>query len=132
MCPEGAPLEQLAIKNKDKLAGEEDFVFAELLEEAKKEFALGHDDMYISNQFAEQGVDDETIDKVLLEVKGLRNRINKQEGKRTVVYGLSFILVGLGATYFSTRWSSPVGYILWALPVFGVVATVKGISKIVG
>ncbi len=114
------------------MAEKENVVFEELVDEATKQFALGHDDTYISNQFAEQGIDGDTIDKVLLQINGIRKAIDRQDGVKRIVYGLSFIVVGIVATYIASHWEAPVGYVLWALPVFGVVSTVKGISKIVG
>lgn len=106
--------------------------FNTLFEKAKGFYAAGYDDIYIANQFAEQNVNDDVIDAVLKKIKEIRKTETKTIGKKQILYGISFILFGLGITWLTYNLDIGVAYIMWGLPIVGVFYTIKGISNIAG
>ncbi len=106
--------------------------FEELKEQAIKYWRSGFDEVYIVNQFAEKGVDNNTIDRVIYDVKKVKKAEMRGSGVKLFIYGLSFIIVGLGLTWWSTNWDFEYIFILWGLPVFGVMTAIKGLGRILG
>ncbi len=103
--------------------------FESLLNEAKTMYALGRDNTYIELQLAEKGIDDTTIDKIIVEIKRLRKSGQRNSGLKEIIYGLSFIAVGFVFTLLSFLKDSPVQYVLWGLAVSGLLLFTKGLSK---
>jgi hypothetical protein len=106
--------------------------YEEVLEKANRYFIEGRDEAYMKFQFAEQGLDDKIVDAVLLEIKKLKKGVNKNIGSKLLICGLSFIAMGILATCFSYSSDSPIKFVVWGVPILGVIFTVRGISKIIG
>lgn len=106
--------------------------YNEVLDRATRYYAEGRDEVYMKMQFAEQGVDDKIVDEVLLEIKKLNKGVHKSIGLKFLIFGSSFIAVGLIVSYLTYTWESPIRFVLWGLPISGVIITVRGISKIIG
>ena len=103
-----------------------------LLNEAKIMYALGHDNKYIEFQFADKGVDDQTIDNIVHEISALRKHSKKTRGKKLVIYGLSFLAVAFIFTLLSYNSESPTRFVLWGLAFSGVTTLIKGLTDIIG
>jgi hypothetical protein len=103
-----------------------------LLNEAKTLYALGHDNKYIEFQFAEQGIDDTTIDSIIKDINDLRKSNKKTRGIKLIIYGLSFISVALIITSITFKSEPPVSFIMWGMAISGVLTLVKGIADIIG
>jgi len=103
-----------------------------LLDEAKTMYAMGHDNKYISLQFADKGVDDPTIDKLLLEITNLRKEAKKQSGTRLLIYGGSMIGVAIIFSFISYNSESPIRFVLWGLTISGVLTLIKGLTNLLG
>lgn len=88
--------------------------------------------MYVANQLAENGVSGEKLDKIILELRKIKKAESRNSGKKLLLFGLSFIVVGMGLTWWSASWDFEYSYILWGLPVFGVVYSAKGLIRILG
>jgi hypothetical protein len=104
----------------------------DLLDEAKTMYALGHDNKYIEFQFAEKGINDELIDKIIGEINSLRKSSKRNLGFKMLIYGASFIVVGFIFTLLSYHSESPMRFILWGLVVSGVLTMAKGMINIIG
>ena len=104
--------------------------FETLLEEAKRYFSSGYDEVYVANQFAEKGVEDATIDRVINELKKLNKIIRRNSGKKMLLYGLSLIVLGLGFIWWSSYWAFNYRFFLWGLPIAGFGIGMRGLAKI--
>jgi hypothetical protein len=107
--------------------------YLDLVEDAKKYYASGYDEVYITNQFAEQGVADTDIENVLIEIRKIEKHNRKQRGIKLLFLGLS--IAGAGViitfiTYLSGNWQGPVGYVMIGGIVAGIATAVSGLSKI--
>jgi hypothetical protein len=103
-----------------------------LLNDAKTMYALGHDNKYIEFQFADQGVDDTTIDNLIKEINRLRKHNRRSRGRTLVIYGISLIAVAILFTLISYNSESPARFVLWGLAIGGVMTLVKGLADILG
>ncbi len=103
-----------------------------LLNEAKIMYVSGHDNKYIEFQFADQGIDDSTIDKIVNDINILRKANKKSRGLKLIIYGASFIAVAFIITIFSFNSKSPIGFVMWGLAVSGVLTIVKGSADFLG
>ena len=106
--------------------------YNELLNDAKKMYALGHDNRYIELQFAEIKIDDNTIEKIIAEIKSLIKANKKSTGLKYVIYGASFLAVAFIFTLMSYNEGSPIRFVMWGLAISGVTTLVKGIADIIG
>jgi hypothetical protein len=106
--------------------------YESLLNEAKTMFASGHDNTYIDLQFAERGIDDDTIQKIIKEINSLKKHHKKRNGQKLIIYGLSFLAVAFIFTLLSYNPESPTKYVLWGLAISGVGTLIKGIADIIG
>jgi hypothetical protein len=102
--------------------------YQSLLDEARTMYASGNDNKYIILQFAEQGIADEIIDKLILDINTLRKEEKKNAAKKQLVYGLSLIALAILVSIFTYNSESPYRFFLWGAAVSGVVILVKGIS----
>lgn len=97
-----------------------------LLQEAKKMYASGHDDKYILFQFAEKGIDDSTIDKILLEIGSIRAHAKKQGGTKQLIYGACTVAAAMVLSILSYNAASPMRFILLGMFISGIMIFVKG------
>jgi hypothetical protein len=103
-----------------------------LLNEAKTMYALGHDNKYIEFQFADKGVDDNTIDNIIKDINSVRRHNKKSRGRKLVIYGLSFLGVAFLFTLISYNAESPTRFVLWGLAISGVTTLIKGLADMMG
>ena len=103
-----------------------------LLDEAKVMYASGHDNTYIEFQFAEQGVDDSTIDKIVADINKLRKGYKKSQGVKQIILGSSFIGTAFIITFITSHSQSPIIIILSGLAITGVFILVKGVADVLG
>ncbi|HXC03549.1 MAG TPA: hypothetical protein VNZ86_02285 [Bacteroidia bacterium] len=106
--------------------------FESLLSEARRMYAHGHDNRYIELQFADRGVDDAVIDKVIAEVTRLRKEVRRYIGVKYIFYGASLLATGIIASVLSFHSESPVRFVLWGMAVSGVLVLIKGLADLIG
>ena len=108
--------------------------YQDFLNEGKKAYVVNTDERYITLQLAEQGADDETIDKVLSELKKLKRYNRRQRGIKTLVAGLAVVVVGMFITfrtYLSEDQAMEVGFVTLGLLVAGVSLAAKGLVDMI-
>lgn len=108
--------------------------YREFLNEGKKAYFVNRDETYIMLQVAEKGADDETIDRVLKEIKKLNRYNRRQRGIKTVLAGAAVVLIAMFITfktYLSTDQPMQFGVFTLGLLVVGVGMAAKGITDMV-
>jgi hypothetical protein len=103
-----------------------------LLDEARKLFAQGRDNRYIELQFAERGVADAVIDRIIQEMNTLRRSDKRQAGFKKMIYGASFLAAGILFSLISMHSESPVRFVLWGLAMGGALVMIKGLAEVMG
>jgi hypothetical protein len=105
--------------------------YDDLLNDSLNEYAFGGDDRYIANLLLDRGVDEETINRILREVKKQRNTDKRRAGLKWMIGGASLILVGILFTWISSSKDSPVLFILYGAVFAGAISFMKGLIKFV-
>lgn len=101
--------------------------YEDLLNEAKGLYASANDDRYIALHFAEQGVDDPTIDKLLQDIQVLRKSERKAKGRKMLIAGALTTLVGIAIAYWANSLDAAWSFFLFGLPLIGVGMFAKGV-----
>lgn len=107
-----------------------------LLNEARSMYVYGHDNKYIEFQFAERGIDDRTIDKIVADINNLRKQIRKGRGIKRILWSTSFICAALIITYVSSYLQFPETYVMYmtffmsGLAIVGIAILIKGVADI--
>lgn len=106
--------------------------YSDLLNEAIRMYASGHDNKYIEMQFSEKGVDDKTIDEIITEIKKSRKSEKRSRGIKFVIYGVSILVVALIVSIILSYYKdSPFRYVaMWGLGLAGIMTIAKGITDI--
>ncbi len=103
----------------------------ELYDDAVRMLAEGHDNVYIEMQFAEQKIDNETINAVLTKVKNLRKAHKRSVGLKLIIGGLATVAVGFILSFISFNSQSPAYFILYGLITVGFMTFAKGVIDMI-
>jgi len=109
-----------------------------LLNEAKGMYVSGHDNKYIEFQFAERNIDDRTIDEIIVDINKLRKAIREDQGRKRILWGVSFIGAALIITFVSSHAKFTGSYVMYmtffmsGLAIGGVAIVIKGVADILG
>lgn len=103
-----------------------------LYEQAQHYYVAGYDDAYIANQFAEQGIKDDITNQVLDRLQALRKADVRQSGRQLLLCGVSLLVLGAVATWWTAHSDSPYVVLLYGSMVVGVMLAAKGFLRSIG